>query len=391
MTITSWYEDFNVNNLSIRAGLTFDNGNADIELNDKYSLMQISCIVTDFEMDKYFNFSVDIECENCFVDRILCWRKNGVNILEEYFNDGEDVLPYGEADEIKVSILVRGNKGKAKISPLKVSYGETVKERKAVVSALSIPYGFIYEHPLRTCEDNLRDTLSRIDRLCKEDKVDLIVLTETFYSRIITAPYMDTFLTIDSPQIQLLRDKAKEHNLYLAFSFREIDKDNLTYNSAIIIDRQGEIIAHYHKTHLTMSEKQIGLKPGEEYVVVDTDIGKMGIAICWDLYFPEFSRVMAKKGAQIIINPSAGYISEMHKMRATDSGTYVVTGGVWSNTTSVIDPSGEIIADGSCTGAAIAQIDLNKRFPVKYLSVDSYAEKRNVYFKELRPDLYDFI
>ena len=95
MKITSWYEDFRINNPSIRAKVTFANDNAEVELNDKYSIMQISCTVTDFEMDKYFNFNVDVEYENCYVDRIICWRKNGVNILEEYFDDGADVLPYG--------------------------------------------------------------------------------------------------------------------------------------------------------------------------------------------------------------------------------------------------------------------------------------------------------
>ena len=131
------------------------------------------------------------------------------------------------------------------------------------------------------------------------------------------------------------------------------------------------------------------LREGDEAMVIDTDFGKCGIAICWDLFYSEFAKTLVKKGAEIILNPSAGFHVDMHTVRAKDSGVYIVTGGVYGNTTAVIDPSGTIIADGICTGGAVAEIDLNKRFPVKYLSVNSYAERRSVYFNEIRPDLYN--
>ena len=78
----------------------------------------------------------------------------------------------------------------------------------------------------------------------------------------------------------------------------------------------------------------------------------------------------------------------MHRQRAEDNGVYVVTAGVWPNNAVVINPHGEIIADGIMTGVAVATIDVDQKYPQKYLSVSSFACRNNMYLNELRDDLY---
>ena len=128
----------------------------------------------------------------------------------------------------------------------------------------------------------------------------------------------------------------------------------------------------------------MGLKRGDEAMVIDTDFGKCGIAICWDLFFPEYVRTLVKKGAEIILNPTAGYHQDMHTVRAKDNGVYIVTAGASRENAVVINPEGKIIAEGSKDGIAKAEINLNERFPV----FPAYSERRSVYLNEMRNELY---
>ena len=360
-----------------------EDGYAEVKLHAPYSMVNIASEVSDFETDKYFNIDLKYEGKIDKFKVLAYWSKNGNMCLREYFNS-DVIIPMEGADKVIVQVLMYGKEGEVKIAPLNITYGEKIKERKATVAAICID-GFVSQHGQRTCEDNLNETLQRIDDLCADQKPDIVVATETFYSRNITKdPYDETFLRLDSPEIKKIQDAAAKHGIYIAFSIREEHEDGYRHNACIVIDRKGEIICDYHKTHLTREETIMGLREGDEAMVIDTDFGKCGIAICWDLFYPEFAKTLVKKGAEIIINPSAGFHVDMHTVRAKDSGVYIVTGGPYRTSTAVIDPSGTILADGVYTGAAVAEIDLNKRFPV----FPAYSERRSVYFNELREDLY---
>ncbi|VAW18019.1 hypothetical protein MNBD_BACTEROID01-2122 [hydrothermal vent metagenome] len=76
---------------------------------------------------------------------------------------------------------------------------------------------------------------------------------------------------------------------------------------AILIDRKGQIVGKYHKTHLTVREQFIkSISPGNEYPVFRTDFGKVGLMVCYDNHFPEVARILAVKGAELIAYPSMG-------------------------------------------------------------------------------------
>ena len=384
MKLSSWEEKCTVKLKSNKGKATFLGNSVNIKLNKNYSIVCVAFKVTEFERGKYIDVNLDINRGNCICELYGAWFKGGTEVYKEYIKSNGSIIPYEDSDTLEISLLVRGGDcGEASVRLNSVSQSRKTERRHATVAALGIFYGFESEHRKRTCEDNLNDSLIRIDRLCENCKPDVITLTETFYSRnIFVDDYESSCLSIDSPQVKRIRDKAKEHGIYIAFSIREKDENDGLHNAAILVDRNGDIAAHYNKVKLTINEKLAGYIPGDKVAVIDTDFGRVGIAICWDLYYPEYVAELMKRGVRIILNPTAGYNKQMCTQRALDNGVYIVTAGVYSNAICIINPNGEIIADGSATGSAIAEIDLDQCYPIRMLSVSSAADRRNIFYNE---------
>ncbi len=142
---------------------------------------------------------------------------------------------------------------------------------------------------------------------------DVVSLPEIF-----NCPYSSKFFreyAEDSrgPTVKLLSSLAKKLSVYLiGGSIPEKDSD-LIYNTSFIFNRKGEIIGRHRKVHLfdidlkggiTMKESDT-LTAGDEITVVDTEYGKIGVAICYDVRFPELIRNMALAGARLIVLPAA--------------------------------------------------------------------------------------
>lgn len=386
MKIGNWYLGYEEYASITRGKVEFENGDAHISLCGKYSTATICCVVEEFNNTAYMKINSDIPAINASLDKVMRWYDKDNNLLLCDFMDKDIIKPMKNSAKLEVTYTFYGSEESFIIKPFSVTEGNKIEERMAIVAAGAIDYGTCETHKLRKCEDNLRQSLELIDKACEGEKPDIIVLTETFYSRNISGePLSKKFLKLNSPEIGLLKDKAKEKGIYLAFSIHETE-DNISYNSCVVIDRNGDIAADYHKTHLTRGEVAMGLKKGDEAVVIDADFGKCGIAICWDLFFPEYVSTLVKKGAEIIINPTAGYHKDMHTVRAKDNGVYIVTAGAQPVEAVVINPDGKIIAGESEEGIAKAKIDLNERFPV----FPAYSERRSVYLNEMRNELYRY-
>ena len=146
------------------------------------------------------------------------------------------------------------------------------------------------------------------------DDADFIVLPEMF-----NCPYSnDKFIEYaeeeqDSPTLKRISELAKVNEVYiLAGSIPEREKDRL-YNTSYLFDRNGEILAKHRKMHLfdidvkdkiTFKESDV-LTAGDDFSIADTEFGKIGIGICYDVRFVEFARVMAEKGALVLFYPGA--------------------------------------------------------------------------------------
>jgi predicted amidohydrolase len=108
---------------------------------------------------------------------------------------------------------------------------------------------------------------------------------------------------VDGPSLQAITALAAEHDLVIAGGFAELAGGDEVYNSAFLIDRSG-IRAVYRKAHLWADERR-WFKPGRQPPpVVDTDRGRIGILICYDLEFPEWTRLAALAGADLLCVPT---------------------------------------------------------------------------------------
>ncbi len=103
---------------------------------------------------------------------------------------------------------------------------------------------------------------------------------------------------------------ARDNNIYVIAAFGEVnDTDSKVYNSAVLYDRRGDKLGSFNKTHSFALEKNY-FTEGRQYPVFDTDIGRIGIMICYDAGFPEAARTLCLKGAEIIFIPAAWRVED---------------------------------------------------------------------------------
>ncbi len=245
-------------------------------------------------------------------------------------------------------------------------------------------------------EENLSRIGEAFDRAASGG-ADLLAFPETMDTRgVKNLAYEDSFASMDGRFCSMMRDKARKYGCHVFFSFRELDCHGARRNTAVLLDREGRVVGKYHKTHLTLSEYENGMVPGESYPVFDTEFGRVGMLVCWDIFFPEPARAMALQGAEILLVTTAGDPVHRFVGRAKENGVYVVTScphtqryaGIAS--TAVIDPCGNVLADTNEEGeAATAEIDLNEEKAIYWLALGPVdAIPNNVYLQEYRDDMF---
>jgi predicted amidohydrolase len=189
--------------------------------------------------------------------------------------------------------------------------------------------------------------------------------------------YFSVAEPIDGPSLRRVRDLARELKIYLAIGFPELRAAQV-YNSVVVFGPDGGIVSRYSKTHC-------GGEPhnteGTEFPVVTTPLGRWGTLICLDRQLPETSRILAIKGAQMILVPSYGMHGEindvMMRTRAYENGVYVVF--VHPKRSLIIDPKGKVIASDSGKGDQIVagRIKLDQRVgsgPIRARRPEIYGE-----------------
>lgn len=271
---------------------------------------------------------------------------------------------------------------------------EPLKPRTVRLASVYLEYktlGFPYEENLKRIEESFDKAAA--------GGVDLVGYAEDINT--CRTDKAHVFETLDGPFCTMMKRKAKEHSCYAFFSLHELDENGCKKNTAVLLDRNGELVGKCSKTHLTIGEYEAGLVPGDSYPVFDTDFGKVGMLVCWDAYFPEPARAMAFQGAELLLISTAGNPHFRHIAIAKENGVPVLvscrTGVIMPEEgvapTKIISPCGEILGQCDTEGeAAKAEIDLNSPAGIRWLSVgacDGYPH--NVYMHEWRDDLYDQI
>jgi predicted amidohydrolase len=172
--------------------------------------------------------------------------------------------------------------------------------------------------------------------------------------------YADVAEDIPGPTTRKLGESAAKHRIYIVAGIYERD-GNAIYNTSVLLSPDGSLLGKYRKVCLPHEEIEGGLTPGSEYPVFETEFGKVGMMICWDLHFPEVARELAAKGAEIILLPIWGGNEVLARARAIENQVYIVASG-YDFRTAIYDKAGkEIAAAKGDPSVILAEIDLSER------------------------------
>lgn len=226
-----------------------------------------------------------------------------------------------------------------------------------------------------TCSTNPESNFSQIEKIVKkaaENQAKLVCLPENFNFIGRSGESLPLAQSLSGPYISKYISLARSEKIWLSLGgFQESSQTaSKLHNTHIIISDQGEIKAAYRKIHLF--DIQIGGKvfleskfteSGEETIVVDSPIGKLGLSICYDLRFPELYRKLSLKGAEVLLVPATFLVDTgcahweiLLRARAIENGCYVVAstqfgshdcGRISYGHSCVVDPWGTIVAHAS--------------------------------------------
>ena len=235
---------------------------------------------------------------------------------------------------------------------------------------------------------NIAEAKAAIEKLAD---ADIIVLPEIWNGPYDTKCFREYGETEkDGESIKMLSEMAaKLGKIIVGGSISELDGDRV-YNTSFVFDGQGKIIAKHRKMHLfdidvkggQSFKESLVLSAGEDVTVFDTPFCKVGLCICYDYRFPELARLMALKGAQIIIVPAAFNMTTgpahweiMFRSRSLDNQIYSVgvapardeNGGYVSYANSIaVSPWGDVIKRfGEKEQLEITELDLDRLYEIR--------------------------
>lgn len=198
-----------------------------------------------------------------------------------------------------------------------------------------------------------------------EQGADLVVLGETVTSVGVGRKPHEVAEPLPGPTSDFFGGLAREHGLHLVVSLYERDGD-LVYNSAILLDPEGKLVGRYRKVCLPHSEIESGVMPGDDYPVFATRLGRIGMMICYDGFFPEVARELTKRGAEVIAWPVWGCDPLLAQARANEnrvhivSSTYMPPSSNWM-LSAVYGRDGRPLASAEAPGDVVVhRVDLNE-------------------------------
>ena len=136
---------------------------------------------------------------------------------------------------------------------------------------------------------------------------------------------------------------------------------DVVYNTAVLIDRKGNLAGKYRKVSLPREEIDGGITPGNSFPVFDTDFGKVGMMICWDVTFPDAAKTLAMNGADVILMPIAGGYLKLAMARALENQVFLVS-STYDMISAVFDLEGNVIKEATKENpVAVVEVDLNQQ------------------------------
>lgn len=237
--------------------------------------------------------------------------------------------------------------------------------------------------------------------MAEKPGTNLIVFPELMTSGYEGTPEMFQELAETLPNgesMQVMGALAKKHHVHIIYGLPERDPvlTDVLYNAAVLINSDGIAVGTYRKVHPFADEKR-WCRAGYEVPVFDTEIGKIGIMICWDTGFPEIARCCALKGADLLVvstnweDPYADDWDLITKARAFDNTLHLVAANRIGDDGKTLSFFGHSKIMGP-TGREIAALDERKE---GYISAEldlSLTQKERAryytFFKDRRPEVY---
>ncbi len=197
-------------------------------------------------------------------------------------------------------------------------------------------------------------------------RADLVVLGETITYVGLGKKFTEVAEPMPGPSTEYFCALAKKHKIHIVVGLVERD-GSLLYNVAVLIGPDGRIIGVYRKVCLPRGEVDGGLTPGRSFPVFETKLGKIGMMVCYDGFFPEPARELTKGGAEIIAWPVWGCNPLLAGARACENHVYLVSSTFtdisanWTQT-AIYGHDGKTLAKAEKWGSVvIAEIDLSQR------------------------------
>ncbi len=246
----------------------------------------------------------------------------------------------------------------------------------------------------------VKENVERAYELIKNENADIFIFPElafTGYTFKSIEEVRNLSEDLEGYSIQFFKNFCVEKKTNVVFGFIERSKEDV-YNSAILIKQDGSCRI-YRKTHLFFEEK-LFFTPGDTgFWVEDVKGVKVGVAICFDWFFPESFRTLALNGAQLIAHPSnlvMPYCQEANKIRSLENRVFIATANRWgeeineekkykfTGMSQLTDPKGNVVFRLEPKGdyVKIAEIDEN-------LAHNKQINDFNDIIKDRRPEFYE--
>ncbi|MGP4073269.1 carbon-nitrogen family hydrolase [Piscibacillus sp. B03] len=224
-------------------------------------------------------------------------------------------------------------------------------------------------------DENRQRVANWLEKDMQDNQPDTVVLPE-MWTTAYTLPELDGLADEDGhPTIPFLQNLAKKHHVNIIGGSIANKKDGGIYNTAMVVNRKGELIYEYDKVHLVpMLDEHKFLSGGQNAPeVFELDGLKFGLIICYDLRFPELIRPLALDGAQVLCAvaewPSArkNHWRTLQIARAIENQMYVVSGnrvGSYDGTdfaghSMAVDPWGDVLSEGSDDQEQVVTLSLD--------------------------------
>ncbi len=252
--------------------------------------------------------------------------------------------------------------------------------------------------------EDKKTNLQRIEELAikaKQQGVDLVIFPEmALTGYVVKDQIYELAEAIPGPSVKTIESLAKKTGLHIIFGMPEVSQKTQAtlYNTAVLVSPKG-FIGKYRKmylpTHSVFEEKRY-FRPGYEPAAFDTELGKIGLTICYDIFFPEVFRLTRLAGAQLIVCVSASpavrksYFEVLTSARAIENTAYLayvnltgVEDGLqfWGGSR-LISPTGDVLAKAKYDEEdfVICQVDYNDV---------RMAETFIPTLRDLRPELFE--